>query len=670
MKIILYLSLALVVAAALVIAFRKILQPQTFSSFADYPVYDGEDLGLSYSPKESVFKIWSPTAAEARIIFYREGAGGEPLATYNMKKIKNGAWEIKLKGDLLGQYYTCQVKINGKWLEETTDPYARAVGVNGKRAMVIDLATTNPEGWEQDKRPAQGDFTDNIIYELHIRDLSIHPESGIKNKGKFLGLAETGTTGPGGVATGLDHIKELGVTHIHLLPFYDYLSIDESRLEENRYNWGYDPQNYNVPEGGYSTNPNDGAVRIREVKEMVKTLHENGLRVVMDVVYNHTGATENSNFNQLVPGYYYRQKEDGSFSDAAACGNETASERPMMRKFMLESVVYWVKEYHIDGFRFDLMGIHDIETMNLISETLHKIDPTILLYGEGWTAGQSPLPDSLRALKANTHQLDRIAAFSDDIRDGIKGHVFTPTEKGFASGKPGLEESIKFGVVASTLHPQLDYEAVNYSKAPWAAEPYQTITYVSCHDNHTLWDRLSVSVSHATEAERIKMHKLSGAVVLCSQGISFLHAGVEMLRSKNGVENSFKSPDEVNRLDWTRKNQYPEVFRYFQDLIRMRKAHPAFRMPEAEMIRTHLRFLEDTSPNIVGFTINGHANGDSWEKILVLFNGNRTVKHVEIPPGNWKVALNEEGYDENGFGQVAKSVKLPASSAMVLVGNE
>ncbi|MEI9909114.1 MAG: type I pullulanase [Bacteroidota bacterium] len=427
---------------------------------------------------------------------------------------------------------------------------------------------------------------------MHVRDASIAANSGIKNKGKFLGLTETGTTNAEGLSTGLDHLKELGVTHVHLLPSYDFYSVDETKLDNPQYNWGYDPLNYNTPEGSYSTDPANGAVRIKEFKQLIKTFHENGLRVVMDVVYNHTMLTEDSYFNQLVPGYYYRQTADGKFSNATACNNETASERAMMRKFMLESVKYWVKEYHVDGFRFDLMGVHDIVTMNLISSELHKIKPDILLYGEGWTAGACPLPDSLRAIKANAAKLDRIAVFSDDIRDGIKGSVFENKDRGFASNKPGMEESIKFGIVAACKHPQVDYSKVNYSKAPYAAQPYNTVTYAECHDNHVLWDKLAISAPDATEAQRKQMHKLALSIVLTSQGISFLHAGTEFLRSKKGNENSYNAGDSINAIDWSLKSKNKDVVDLVKGLIKMRKEHPAFRMTTAEEIAKNIQFLD------------------------------------------------------------------------------
>lgn len=640
--------------------------PPTYESFADYPVYEGTDLGLTFTPQASTFRLYAPPAAKAILRFYEKGVGGEAVEEISMRRGEDGVWAVTVAKNLEGQYYTFQTLINDKWGAEVPDPYVKAVGVNGKRGQVIDFQKTNPEGWENDRRPTLENPTDIILYELHIRDLSMHENSGIQNKGKFLGLTETGTKSPDGAATGIDHIKELGVTHVHLLPSYDYMSIDESTLDNNNYNWGYDPQNYNVPEGSYSTNPYDGAVRVKEFKQMVKTLHDNGLRVILDVVYNHTGVTEGSNFNQLLPGYYYRQNAAGDFSDASACGNETASDRPMMRKFIIESVKHWVKEYHLDGFRFDLMGIHDIETMNQVSAALHEIDSTIFIYGEGWTAGDSPLPENDRALKKYTHRIKNVAAFSDDIRDGLKGSVFDHPDRGFASGKPNMEETVKFGVVASTQHPQINYEKVNYSNEPWAAQPSQAIAYVSCHDNHTLWDRLLNSQPNATEKERIKMDILANTVVLTSQGVPFLHAGVEMLRTKDGEENSYKSPDSINKLDWSRKTKYAPVFETYKKLVQLRKNHSAFRMPTTEMIQEHLKFMDFPEGSLlVGYTISGNANGDSWKDILVLFNGNQVDKPVEIPAGDWTMVVRGGDVNETSKILAKNNVKVPASSAMI-----
>ncbi|MEY2918138.1 MAG: hypothetical protein RIS73_1852 [Bacteroidota bacterium] len=593
----------------------------------NYPAYTGNDLGLTFTPKQSAFKIWAPAASKAQLKLYQQPTGGTPSQTIDLKKGTQGTWAITLQGNYQGSYYTFCIEHEGKWLSEVPDPYAKAVGTNGKRAMLVDLKRTNPTGWEKDKQPTLKNATDAIIYELHIRDASIAASSGITHKGKYAGLTETGTKNPAGQSTGLDHLKELGVTHIHLLPFFDYNSVDESDTIKPQYNWGYDPLNYNAPEGSYASNAADGAVRIKELKQLVQAFHKKELAVVMDVVYNHTGVTDESNFNQLAPGYYYRHTKTGSFSNATACGNETASEKPMMRKFMIESVLYWAKEYHIDGFRFDLMGVHDIETMNQISAALHKLNPNILIYGEGWTAGASPLPDSLRALKQNAAQLNRIAVFSDDIRDGIKGSVFEAADRGFASGKPGMEESIKFGIVAATQHPQINYSKVNYSKKSYAATPANTISYAECHDNNTLWDKLAISAPKASIAQRIEMHKLALSIVLTSQGISFLHAGTEFLRSKKGIENSYNAGDSINAIDWNLKTSNKGVYNYVQGLIAMRKAHPAFRMATTAQIQKNLKFL-DAPAGVIGYEINGVAVGDSWKKLQVWFNGSADQKII------------------------------------------
>jgi len=646
------------------ISFKPVV---TIDPFQDYPFYSGKDLGVNYLPQKPVFKVWAPKAVAVKLRLYAAGEGGSPIRTVNLTKAGQGVWETVINQNIKNQYYTFQVNENNKWLLEAPDMYAKAVDINGKRGMVVDLTATNPKNWAQDKKPKLTNFTDIIIYELHIRDLSISKNSGIQHKGKFLGLAETGTKSPDGESTGLDHIKDLGVTHVHLLPSFDFNSVDESKPELNQYNWGYDPQNYNAPEGSYSTNPYDGNIRIREFKQMVQALHAKGLRVILDVVYNHTSNINNSNFTQFAPGYFYRHNPDGSYSNGTACGNETASEKAMMRKFMIESVMYWAKEYHLDGFRFDLMGIHDIETMNALSDSLHGFDPTIFIYGEGWAAGASPLPEDQRAVKKNTIKLKELAAFSDDLRDGLKGGFSDVKAKGFVSGATGLAESVKFGIAASTPHPQINYQAVNYSKAPWAKEPYQTINYVSCHDDNTLFDRLKIANPDASEKDLIKMDKLSNAVVLTSQGVAFLHAGAEMLRTKQGVANSYNSPDAINELDWSRKTTYKTVFDYYQALIALRKNHPAFRMPSTAMIQQHLKFTETPDPNLIEYSLTDHANGDQWKDILVLLNGNREDKTISLPPGDWILVGNGDKIDEKGIQKMNNpTIILAATTASIL----
>jgi pullulanase len=606
--------------------------------FSTYPVYQGNDLGLSYSPAGSAFRVYAPTARTVQLNLYRDALAGEAYRNIDMQRSEGGTWTAEIPENLKGIYYTYRASINDKWGHAVPDPYARMVGVNGRRALVEDLRLSDPQNWDNDKSPSFKNPTDAVIYELHVRDASISEHSGIKMKGKFLGLTESGTKNAGGFSTGLDHLKELGVTHIHLLPSYDFYTVDETQPDKPQYNWGYDPLNYNVPEGSYSTNARDGLARIREFKTLIQAFHDNGLRVVMDVVYNHTMLTEDSWFNQIVPGYYYRQNRDGTFSNATACNNETASERPMMRKYILESVKYWVKEYHVDGFRFDLMGVHDIETMNLIAKELRAIKPDILLYGEGWTAGASPLPDDIRALKKNAYKLDNIAVFSDDIRDGIKGSVFDIKDRGFASGKKGMEESVKFGIVAATKHPQVKFDSVNYSKAPYATSPFQVVTYCECHDNNVLYDKLKLSCPEASEQELKEMHKLALSIVLTSQGITFLHAGTEFLRSKKGVENSFESGDGINAIDWDLKTRNRDVFQYVTGLISMRREHPAFRMTSAGDIAANLDFLQ-SSGNLISYTINGKPSGDKWARIFVAFNGSRQSKNLVLPAGKWKAYI-------------------------------
>ena len=576
----------------------------------DYPIYTGNDLGVHYSPSSTTFKVWAPTATAVKLRLYKEGSGGKPLNEIALQKAPHGIWESIVQRNLKNIYYTFQVTVDGKTLAETPDIYAKAVGINGQRGMVVNMAETNPANWQKDTRPFLKNYTDIVLYESHVRDLSIDKNSGIKNKGKFLGIAEVGTKSTDGLPTGLSHLKELGITHLHLLPSFDFNSVDETKPDA-KYNWGYDPLNYNVPEGSYATNAYDGKVRIKEFKQMVQALHSNGIRVIMDVVYNHTSNTQTP-FNLLVPDYFYRMNAAGKYSDATGCGNETASEKAMMRKFMIESVMHWAKEYHVDGFRFDLMGVHDIETMNEISKALHAIDKSIFIYGEGWTAGGSPLPEELRAVKKNVSKLNNIAAFSDDIRDGLHGPYNNVKEKGFVSGNGSWKESVMFGIVASTQHPQINYNKVNYSKAPWANEPSQTISYVSCHDDNTLFDRLTLGNPNATEAELIQMDKLSQTIVLTSQGVPFIHSGAEILRTKKGISNSYNLPDSVNEIDWSRKLKYQNVFNYYKGLIALRKNHPAFRMPTTQMIQQHLNFTETEDPLLIIYQLNSHANNDKW----------------------------------------------------------
>lgn len=638
-----------------------------YTSFELYPVRSGSLTEMEYAPEATQFTLWAPTADEVRLMLYEAGEGGHAYETVSMERAEEGTWKTKVEKDLKGKFYTFNVKIDGKWQGDTPGINAKAVGVNGKRAAIIDLRETDPEGWAEDKRPPLASPADIIIYEVHHRDFSVHPSSGIEHKGKFLAMTETGTKNPGGMATGIDHLKELGVTHVHILPSYDYASVDETRLDENKYNWGYDPLNYNVPEGSYSTDPYRPEVRIREFKQMVQALHKAGIRVVLDVVYNHTFNTAESNFERTVPGYFYRQKPDGTLADGSACGNETASNRPMMRKYMIESVLYWINEYHIDGFRFDLMGIHDIETMNEIRKAASAVDPTIFIYGEGWAASAPQMPEDSLAMKANTYKMPGIAAFSDEMRDALRGPFNNNEQGAFLAGLPGGEESIKFGIAGAVKHPQINNDSVNYSKVPWAGQPTQMISYVSCHDDMCLVDRLKASVPGITPEELVRLDKLAQTAVFTSQGVPFIYAGEEVLRDKKGVHNSYQSPDSINAIDWDRKTLNADAFAYYKGLIQLRRNHPAFRLGDAELVRKHLEFLPVEGTNLVAYRLKDHAGGDTWKDIIVVLNARREVASLSVPEGKYTVVCQNGLVNEKGLATIyGPSLKVAPQSAMII----
>ncbi len=636
------------------------------AQYASWPTYSGTDLELDANDHRANFRLWSPEAESVRLMIYPTDRNSSASETIEMQQSTDGTWTVSLRGNYFGKFYTFSVKHNGKWLDETPGVWAKAVGTNGHRAAIIDLQSTNPEGWNNDRGPEVENITDVILYEMHHRDMSVDPSSGIVNKGKFLALTESGTHNPTGESTGIDHLKELGITHVHILPSYDYNSVDEANLPSNQYNWGYDPYNYNVPEGSYSTNPADPTARIREMKEMVKALHDAGIGVVMDVVYNHTADNDGSNFSLTAPGYYYRHRPDGSYSDASGCGNETASERRQMSDFIVNSVKYWADEYHIDGFRFDLMAIHDIETMNRVASELKKINPSIFVYGEGWTAGDSPLPADRRALKENVAKMDGIAVFSDDLRDAVKGHYSNAIDRGFATGKPGNEETVKIGIVASTAHPQVDYSKGNNSKFAYASAPTQIINYVSCHDDLTLTDKLAKSMPEASEAERQRAARLAQTIVFTSQGTPFMFAGEEVFRDKKGVHNSYNSPDSINAIDWSLKHSNAEQFNYYKELIKLRKEHPAFRMTTAEQIAKHLVFDKNTDENVIAYTLRDNANGDTWKEIKVIFNGNPKAMEVNVAKGNWTVIADDGQIKADGL-RSAKGGKMTVAPTSALI---
>ena len=589
---------------------------------------------LFLQPHQTTFTLNAPQQPTLRL--YADGEGGKPLQQYKMRAAGKHRWTLTLKRNLQGKFYTFDIGHG-----ETPGVFATAVGVNGKRAAIIDRATTNPAGWAQDKRPALLSPADQVIYELHVRDFT-HKMPNNAHPDKFLGVADTAA---------LAHLKRLGVTAVHLLPSFDFSSIDETKPHLPAYNWGYDPQNYNVPEGSYATNAYDPATRIKEFKQMVQALHRAGIRVILDVVYNHTADIEHSNFQRTYPDYYYRKRADGSYSDGSGCGNETASEKPLMRAFIIESIVYWAQEYHIDGFRFDLMGVHDIKTMNAACRALHKIDPSIFVYGEGWSAGQCAYPSHLLASKAHMKQMPGIAAFSDELRDGLRGPFYDDKQGAFIAGVSGAEERIKFGIVGGIAHPQVNMQQVGGNHLPWNDDPTQFISYVSCHDDMCLVDRLRASVPNLTPEMLVRLDCLAQSVVMLSQGVPFMLSGEEMLRDKQGVHNSYQSPIEINALPWQNLQRYPQLFTYYQRLIALRRHHPAFRLGNANLIRQHLSFLP-TQPNLVGFMLTGHAGGDVWDNIIVVFNANNEARKVTVPKGRYTIVASNGTINETGWGSV------------------
>lgn len=649
-------------------AFTSLLglaQKYEYASFEDYPTPSGDLTEMTYSPQQTVFQLWAPSAERVELRLYKTGISGKAYKTIAMKRASDGTWHTAVKGNLDGLFYTFNVRHEGQWMGECPGINAHAVGANGHRGAIIDLQATNPEGWTADAFPKTKE-NNVVIYEMHHRDFSVHTSSGISQKGKFRALTESGTTTPGGHSTGIDHLAELGVTHIHILPSYDYVTVDETRPELPQYNWGYDPLNYNVPEGSYSTDAADPKARIREFKEMVQALHNRGIKLVLDVVYNHTMDVEGSNFHRTVPGYFHRQRPDGSWANASGCSNETASEREMMHRYMVESVKYWMKEYHVDGFRFDLMGIHDVATMRLIRSEAERINPDVLIYGEGWAAETPQLPADQLAMKANVHLMPGIAAFSDEIRDALRGPFSDDHQPAFLAAIPGHEESIRFGIAGAISHPQINMERVNYSKAPWTAEPNQMISYVSCHDDMCLTDRLRASIPGLSEVDLIRLDLLAQTAVFTSQGIPFMLAGEEMLRDKKGVHNSYNSPDDINAIDWTRKDAHPEVFAYYRGLIELRREHPAFRLGKAELVRQHLEFLP--SPDCtVAFRLKDHAGGDAWQDIVVVLNANTTPAEVSIPGGTYTKVADDARIDLAGLGNVVGNVvNVAPRSATIL----
>ena len=593
------------------------------NDFDNYFSYDGE-LGALYEKEGTLLRVWTPTAKSVEVWIYADDSFKGPSTKIEMVQKPKGIFEAYLPGDQHGTIYVYKIFFLNNRESISVDPYARATTVNGMKSVIADLNRTNPDGWGE-RLPAFGLPEEAIIYELHIRDFSISETSGIVNKGKFLGLTEKNTQNASGRKTGLDYLIDLGITHIQILPMFDYATVDEANLTEPQYNWGYDPLNYNVPEGSYSTDPFDPFNRIFELKQMIRTLHDNGLRVIMDVVYNHVYDPKDQALERTVPGYFYRYNADGSLANGTGVGNDTASERHMMRKYIIDSVKYWAKEYHLDGFRFDLMGIHDSVTMNAIREALDKIDPSIIIIGEGWEMS-TPLPEDLKASQRNAQAMPRIAHFNDSIRIALKGSDFgDEKDRGFISGKNYLEDLLLRNIKG----------AMHLSSHSSYVDPEQVIQYVEAHDNLTLYDKLLRSNPDDSEEVRIKRHTLATSIVLLSQGVPFIHGGQEFLRTKAGVANSYQSPDEINQFEWERVTTFQESVAYVKGLIALRKSEYLFRLHTIEEIEAHFTMLSENF-NIVAFSLT-----NSEKKYIVIFNGNRSDVIFRIQKGKYAILVED-----------------------------
>lgn len=633
--------------------------------------YFEHDLGASYRSDATVFRLWSPSADAVALCLYAAGDGDCLLSQHPMQPSGGGTWTISCEGDLSGTYYTYKIT-RGTDIVETQDPYSVAVGVNGRRSMVVDLASTDPEGFAEDRGPRPLSRADIIVCEISVSDTTADISCGSKYPGKYLGLTEAGLKTKEGLPAGLDHIRELGITHVQLMPVFDFASIDESETVREQYNWGYDPLNYNVPEGSYATDPFHGDVRIREFKMMIQALHQAGLGVIMDVVYNHVFDAEDSCFYKVQPDYFFRRDDKGAYSNASACGNEVASEHPMVRRYIVDSLCYWAKEYHIDGFRFDLMGVLDIETLNEASERLHEINPCIILYGEGWTGGASTLPEFMRAQKKNVRMLHEIGMFSDDIRDTVKGHVFYEKSIGFVNGQSGMENAVRYAATAGVWHPQVDYSAYTYTPGgPWADQPTDVISYVSCHDNLTLWDKLALSCKGTSKKKRLAMNRLAAAIVFTAQGIPFFLQGEEFGRSKpvagkrKPAENSYNMPLYTNSIKYDLLTKNADLIAYYKGLIAFRKAHRGLRLQTAGEIRGCIRFLDGTPENVVAFTIEAYN-----ETLFVAYNANPNAVSLSLAPGSWSQYINSTHAGITELAKVRDHVKADALSCCVLVRSD
>ncbi|MGM0436669.1 MAG: type I pullulanase [Bacillota bacterium] len=615
---------------------------------------DEDDLGVIAEDSSTSFKIWAPAANKVEVLIFEDENNKSIKDKFNLKKDENGCWTTFVSENLSGNYYLFIIDY-GEFSYEVIDPYARAVGTNSKLGYIVDLSKTNPEGWENDKRVKLEKPTDAVIYEVHVKDFSSSSESGIELKGDYLAFTEKGTKNRYGFNTGIDHLKNLGITHVHLLPVFDFATVDDTWPDD--YNWGYDPYYYNVPEGSYASDPSD-ETRIIEFKKMVKALHDEGIGVIMDVVYNHTYYTEESNFEKTAPGYFYRKHEDEhNLANGSGVGNEFATEKPMARKFIIDSLCYWAEEYHIDGFRFDLMRIIDKETMDKAEDELHEMDSSILLYGEPWSALPPQLHHDEQMLKGAQKKMN-ISAFNDHFRDAIKGDT-DGNSKGFVNGKEGFSEGVKKGIVGGIYY--------NEEIHDFTVSPSETINYVSAHDNLTLWDKLKKTNGEDPRYIRIKMDKMAQAIIFTSLGVPFLYGGEEFLRTKFGNSNSYNAGDYINMLKWERKTRFHDTFKYYSGLIELRNSFEVFRMENAEKIRKNLEFLE-SSPNTIAYKLKSSKTDKKKEELVILYNPNREWRDFEIGEGRWGIIVDDKQAGNEVFNIFEDDyIKVPPISVMVLV---
>jgi pullulanase len=657
--------LFLVAVMALICSSCTTLIKRTYKSFNDYPVPTGDLTEMNYSPEKSTFFFWSPNADEVRLMLFRTGESGHAYRTVHLEPSDHGTWTAVVEGNLLYQYYTFNVKIKDKWHGDTPGLNAHAVSANGKRAAIIDIASTNPKGWERDTRPASYSPSRAIIYNLHLKDFSQDTTSNIRYRGKYLSLTEHGTHTMGGLPTGIDHLKELGVTHVQLMPVFDFADVNESDVRHSHYAYGSQPLNYNVPEGSYSTRPSVPAMRIKEFKQMVMALHKAGIRVIMDVAYSHVADATSSNFEKAAPGYFFRMNGK-KFADGSGYGNELATERPMMRKFIVESIRYWMNEYHVDGFYFDMMGLMDLQTMRAVQDAASEIDSNALIYGDGVSPNKPMLSADSLAIAANIFRAQGVGAYAHEFKNALFGPQKELHKIGFLGGVPGSEETLRFDLAGAIPNSQIKFYRVHECKRAWALQPTQCFNFLTSHDDYCLVDRLRASLTNVTPMQQMRLSEVAHTAMLLSQGIPVIYCGDEMLRDKRMVRHSMNSSDTINAINWRLKEVNNELVEYIKGLIRLRRAHPAFRLGSADAVRKSMKFLA-TDPNVIAFSLNNHAGGDSWGTIIVALNTTLKYAKIVVPEGTYNVVANNGKVYEGGLGRMnGPEVGVPGQTALVM----